>query len=619
MIPPTPALSSASSQHNGEPVDIPEPPEEASRYALDVLAQQASFVRAAPDGEQEKTLNNAAYRMGHLVGAGVISVEDARQGLEAAGADMVAHDARRPWEPGYIRYKVVRAIHQGVRDPDPIQQLIQRGAKQGHQAAVVVPPTPGDHPPFSDQGNAERFIARWADDVRHVPELAPTTRLGQWMLWSGRYWQPDLALRVQEMAKETVRTIALETPPVVEIKESKNGELIEGKNLTIDWAKKSEASGRIKAMTELAISDGAIEARGSEFDQRPYLLNVVNGTIDLETQTLRPAERSDYLTQCATVAYDPEATCPTWDRFLLQCMDGKHHLVEWLQTWAGYSLTGDTSEQKLVIHFGEGANGKSTYLDVIQQMLGSYAQAASPTAFMAPERERGDAPNPALFALRGARVVQALETNEKQELNMAIIKAVTGGDAISVRNLHCAPIEYRPQFKLSLATNQPPRITDQDHGAWRRLCSSRWPVGFGLPGGPPIDPHLKDKLLLELPGILNWALEGCRRWLEMGLQIPPEVTADTAQYKEESDDLGLFVEECLELSTDGHIPQGELYNVYLAWDTTSHPLGKRRFNAKLARPGISKYKAHGGIRAWRGVTYSSAGQEIYERITLQRF
>ena len=617
MIPPAPALSSASSQHNGEPVDIPDPPEEASRYALDVLAQQASFVRAAPDGEQEKTLNNAAYRMGHLVGAGVISVEDARQGLEAAGADMVAHDARRPWAPGYIRYKVVRAIHQGVQSPAPIQQLIQRGAKQGHQPAVVVPPTPGDHPPVSAPGNAERGIARWADDVRHVPELAPTTRLGQWMLWSGRYWQPDLALRVQELAKETVRSIALETPQM-EKKTDKEGKKVDGKNLTAEWASKSETAGRIKAMTELAISDGAIEARGSEFDQRPYLLNVVNGTIDLETHPLRPAERSDYLTQCAPVAYDPEATCPTWDQFLFQCMDGKQHLVEWHQTWAGYSLTGDVSEQKLIIHFGEGANGKSTYLEVLQQLMGSYAQAASPAAFMQPDRERGDTPNPALFALRGARAVQALETNERQELNMAMVKAVTGGDKISVRNLHCAPIEYRPQFKLALATNQLPRIEDRDYGAWRRLLASRWPVTFGQSDAPKIDPHLRDKLLLELPGILNWALAGCARWLESGLQLPAEVTVDTAIYKEESDDLLLFIEECLVMDADEGIAQSDMYDVYLAWDTSSRPLGKRRFNNKLARPGVTRHKSMGN-RSWRGCKFSAVGQEIYERIRMQRF
>jgi putative DNA primase/helicase len=73
---------------------------------------------------------------------------------------------------------------------------------------------------------------------------------------------------------------------------------------------------------------------------------------------LRPAERNNFLTQCAGVAYDPEATCPTWEKFMLDCMDGKQHLVEYHQVWAGYSLTGDTSEQKLMLHHGEGANGK---------------------------------------------------------------------------------------------------------------------------------------------------------------------------------------------------------------------------------------------------------------------
>ena len=142
---------------------------------------------------------------------------------------------------------------------------------------------------------------------------------------------------------------------------------------------------------------------------------------------------------------------------------------------------------------------------------------------------------------------------------------------------------------------------------------------FGLPGGPKIDPHLKDKLLQELPGILNWALEGCRRWLREGLILPDEVKADTKVYQEDSDELGQFVEECLELFPDGSIGQSELYDVYLAWDNSGRPLGKRRFNAKLGRPGITKFKAHGGLRVWKGVAYSATGQEIHERITVQRF
>ena len=617
MIPPAPAPSSASSQHNSEPFELPEPPEEASRYALDVLAQQASAVRTAPNGQQESTLNNAAYRMGHLVGAGVISVEDARQGLEAAGADMVAHDARRPWEPGYIRYKVIRAIHQGVQSPDPIQQLIQRSAKQGQQAAVVVPPAPGDNPPFSDQGNAERLIARYANDIRHVPALAPQTDLGHWMVWTGAYWQDDAELSLQEMAKETARSIATETPPVMQIKEGKGGELIEGKNLTLEHAHRTENGTKLAAMIKLARSAPIVQRSHKDFDQQPYLLNVRNGTIDLYDQTLRPPERGDYLTQSAAVAYDPDARCPNWEKFMLECMGGIEHLVLFHQTWAGYSATGDTSEQKLIVHFGDGANGKSTFLDILHTMLGSYATTANINAFMAADQNRGDTPSPSLFKLRGARMVRALETNDKQTLDMAVIKVVTGKDELSVRNLNRPPIEFHPQLKLALATNVLPRIEERDHGAWRRLLAARWPVVFGSDGAPPIDPHIREKLMAELPGILNRVLEGCVRWIEHGLRIPPEVTADTATYKEESDDLGLFIEECLDLVPDGVIPQSELYDVYVAWDTTGRPLGKRRFNAKLARPGITKYK-DSGTRSWKGFRYSTAGQEVYARVNQNR-
>ena len=605
----TPASSSASPRHDSEPLELPDPPAEASRYALDVLAQQANQILIAPDGQQESTLNRAAYRMGQLVGASAIGVEEVRRCLEAAAADMDNHDEHNPWQPGFIRWKVHRAILDGSRDPDPIQQLIQRGANQPMH--VIVPPKPGDNPPFSDQGNAERFIRGWSDDVRHVPELAPNTVLGQWMVWTGAYWQADLTLKVQEMAKETVRLIALETPPVIDEKVDKDGEVTAVKNLTEEWAKKSESASRIRAMTSLAISDGAIEARGAEFDQNPYLLNVHNGTIDLYDQALRAAERDHYLTQMANVAFDPNAECPTWERFLLECMGGRAHMVDWLQLWCGYSLTGDTSEQKLVIHFGEGANGKSTFLDVFQHLLGTYAQAASPAAFMVSERERGDSPNPSLFALRGARVVQALETNDRQELNMAMVKAVTGGDKISVRNLHCAPIEFRPQFKLALATNTMPRISDQDLGAWRRLLATPWPVRFGQPGEPKINPGLKRELLLELPGILNWALAGCARWLEKGLQVPEEVVVATANYKKDSDDLGLFLEECLVIEPDRSIPMRELYDVYCTWEI-KHPLGKKRFNEKLQRHGITKHKTDGTM-VWRGITYSDEGHEILMR------
>ena len=215
------------------------------------------------------------------------------------------------------------------------------------------------------------------------------------------------------MAKESVRSIALETPPVIEMKEGKDGEPVEGKNLTADWAKKSETAARIRAMTELAISDNAIEARGTEFDQQPMLLNVGNGTLDLTDQTLHKAERGHFLTQSANVIFDPKAVCPTWDQFLLQCMDGKQHLVEWHQVWCGYCLTGDVSEQKLIIHFGEGANGKSTFLDVFQFLMGTYGPSRQPFGFHGARARAGRCPQPG--PLRTARRPRSTSPRDQRE------------------------------------------------------------------------------------------------------------------------------------------------------------------------------------------------------------
>ena len=158
---------------------------------------------------------------------------------------------------------------------------------------------------------------------------------------------------------------------------------------------------------------------------------------------------------------------------------------------------------------------------------------------------------------------------------------------------------------------------------WRRLLANKWPVSFGTPGAPPIALHLKEKLMAELSGFLNWALAGCARWLEKGLIIPAEITANTAEYKEVSDDLGLFVEECLVDAPDLTIPQSEMYSVYDLWSASGRPMGKRSFNEKLPRqrqengeeiiPGIKKVKRK-GIRVWQGVAWSTAGVEIANRL-----
>ena len=154
-----------------------------------MLAQQAQRIRSAPNGQQEQTLNSSAFRLGQLVGARAIGAEEARAGLEEAGLAMASYDPQKPWKRGYVVYKILRAIVQGAADPDPIESIVQRSIERGY-IAVPVPPAGGDHPPFSDMGNGERFASRWSGEVRYCNELA-STELGGWMVWNGKFWESD--------------------------------------------------------------------------------------------------------------------------------------------------------------------------------------------------------------------------------------------------------------------------------------------------------------------------------------------------------------------------------------------------------------------------------------------
>ena len=606
-----------SSDHSAGPLparpDLPEPPADIHPRTLDLVRRGVDEIGRAPNGAQEDTLNTSAFRIGRLVGAGAIGLEDACRPLEEAGVAMYSYDARRPWTAGYIRYKVLRAVSQGVASPDPIAAILHRGAGIQYANTPAVPPGPGDNPPFTDLGNGERFASRYGHEVRYCNDLSKT-ELGGWMRWNGTHWQTDDMLGVLEMAKEAVRAIALETPPVVDDPTvDRQGNVKPGKNRTAEWALKSEDETRLLKMTRLARSSPPIPVPASQFDTHPYLFNVLNGTIDLGDGTLRSADQGDLLTQAAPVIFDPAARCPLWEKFLFDTMAERPHMVDYLQTWVGYGLTGVTSEQKMLLHYGTGANGKSTFLNILNQLMGPYFATAAATSFMASSGNDDGARND-LAALRPARFVAAVESNERQTLDEALIKSITGGDPITSRFLHREFFTYTPQFKINLATNVLPQINGLDYGTWRRLNAVEWGVTFGGPDGEhPIDLNLEAKLRQELSGILNWALVGCARWLEKGLSIPAEVSAATAAYKDTNDLLGPFIEECLILDPTAHVNAKELYDVYLKWDTSARTLGARSFNSKIgSRAGITSYKSH-GLRAWRGLAFSEAGAELINK------
>ncbi len=394
----------------------------------------------------------------------------------------------------------------------------------------------------TDLGNAERFAAFAGDRFRYVHTW------GTWLFFDGKRWTRDTDGGATRWCRDTLRAIAAEAGTLSEP---------EARDQLVKHALDSESAARIGAMTGLA--QALLPVATEALDRDPDLFNVANGTLDLRTGTLRPHDRADLLTRLAPVPFDPDAACPRWDAFLLRCMGGDKALVGFLQRAVGYALTGHTSEQVLLLLYGTGANGKSTFLETIRALLGDYATQTDFTTFL---KREGEGVRNDLARLVGTRFVSAVEAEAGVPLAEALVKQVTGGDIITARFLFREFFEFRPTFKLWLAANHKPNVRGSDHGIWRRIRLVPFTVTI-----PEVerDPKLLEKLAAELPGILDWAVRGCLDWREHGLGAPDAVKAATASYREEMDAFGGFLDEACVVHEAASVTAKELYTAYQAW------------------------------------------------------
>jgi putative DNA primase/helicase len=273
-------------------------------------------------------------------------------------------------------------------------------------------------------------------------------------------------------------------------------------------------------------------------------------------------------------------------------MAGNDDMIAFLQRAAGYSLAGITWEQCMLALIGGGANGKTTFLEVLKKLLGDdYAgQTASDTLMQ--KINGGQIPND-LAALKGMRFVTIQEADRNQQLSESLIKQATVGDSIAARFMRQEWFTYTPQFKLWLAANHNPIIRGTDDGIWRRV--KLIPFKVQIPQEQR-DLQLIDKLEVELPGILNWALAGCLEWQRHGLDIPQEVKDAVAQHREAMDPLIGFLTECCILNNPtAGTPAGSIYEAYTRWAAANgeqQPLGQRAFGSALSDQGIGRKRTN---------------------------
>lgn len=300
------------------------------------------------------------------------------------------------------------------------------------------------------------------------------------------------------------------------------------------------------------------------------------------------------MTKITAVA--PGGDCPTWLRFLDTATAGDAELIGFLQRMAGYALTGSTRDHALFFVYGTGGNGKGTFLNTLQWILGDYARSAPADMFT--ERKH-EAHTTELARLMGARLVAAQETEEGKRWAEAKIKALTGGDPITARFMRQDDFEYIPQFKLVMTGNHKPGLRNVDEAIKRRLHLI--PFTVTIPAERR-DTGLGERLRAEAGGILSWCIEGCRQWQQRGLSAPAAVLAATSEYMEQQDVLGLWMDEAIDQVAGFSVRRGDLYKSFKAWaeGAGEYVLPQKRWVAAMETRGF-RTKLSAGIHYVEGV------------------
>ncbi len=399
---------------------------------------------------------------------------------------------------------------------DVVQELMARGFSNpitDEDDEAVDLGDAADRPPaFSDEALALEFAEQHATHLRYVAAW------GRWILWDGTRWQFDNTLRAFDLVRKICRGAAAicDLPKVAT----------------------SIASAKTVASVErLAKADRRLAATAEQWDVDPWLLNTPIGVVDLRTGEMRSPLAADYMTKVTGIA--PNGSCPTpvWAHFLDRTTGGNQELGKFLQRMSGYALTGLTDEHALFFIYGTGANGKSTFLNALTGCAGDYHRTSPIETFTASATERHPTD---LAALRGARLVTAVETEEGRRWAESKIKSLTGGDRIAARFMRQDFFEFTPTFKLVIAGNHKPGLRSVDEAIRRRFHLVPFTVTV-----PPEerDGTLAERLKAEWPGILAWAISGCLDWQQQRLSPPAAVQAATAAYLEAEDALAAWIED----------------------------------------------------------------------------
>jgi putative DNA primase/helicase len=457
----------------------------------------------------------------------------------------------------------------------------------------------------TDFGNVYRVKSRFGEDIFYCPALG-------WIWWDGqRWWQYDAEYAVQRLCAKAME--ALEDEACALAKSDLDVEIDPKKGIWLSdlvrkWGLASRSAAKMAAVKALLPKD--FTKAHDQLDADPAKINAPNGTLHATKRDegdyieLRPHDRADLITRMCGAAHDPNATCPKFrsflDRILPPGVDGSRRVQEFLARWFGYSLTGFTGEQKMVVFYGRGRNGKGVLVNVMMHLAGDYAASIAIESLLDVGFSRaGSAATPDLAKIPTIRMLCTSEPKQGAVLDEALIKRITGGDPITARHLNRDFFDFTPVLKLLMQTNYRPKVKGTDEGIWSRIMLVPFNVFI-----PPEerDPDLLQKLKGEAPGIFNWMLDGLRDWMDRGLAPPPEVQEATKNFRDTSDPVGRFLFECVQTLIGERVSSKDLLTLYNRWAAfeSERPKNAQEFSRALDARGFRKIKSS-GIMFWDDV------------------
>jgi len=450
---------------------------------------------------------------------------------------------------------------------------------------------------LGDTSNSERLVMLYGEEMRLVREW------NQWLVWDGKRWVPDPNnILVTKFAKGVKPYLQAMLPQVTG-----------GQKEEMAFARGATRSGSRSAiddMVKLARSNPRVLVEHTELDADPHLLNVGNGIVDLRTGELFAHDRAKLCTLQCAVKYDPDAISEEFEGFLDQIFDHDAELISYVQRLLGYCCTGIIADHILPVLHGVGANGKSTLIGIVQDVLGDYAVTAPEGLLVAqsriPHEER-------IAVLRGRRLVVSNELEEKTTLAEQLVQKLTGGDTLTAREVYGKRFHFKPTQKVVLITNHAPRVTGTKHSIWRRIRLVPFNVVIEERAQKK---DLRDRLVAENgPAILAWLVRGAHAWHRNGIGESTAVKDATEEYREAEDLFGSFMAECtMPVDRKHRSKVGDLYERWKMWcvDRGEKPGRLQDFAAALRDSDAETISEDGqnyvrgiGIRAGVGVVAES--------------